>query len=94
MGSPAPTPIPILDCNGRDWKYPSIPFLFLKIVFIDEREREREREAETQEEGEAGSMQGADVGLDPRTPGSHPGLKADAQPLNHPGVPHYFRRLN
>ena len=26
--------------------------------------------------------------LDPRTPGSRPQLKADAQPLNHPSVPH------
>ena len=35
------------------------------------------REAETQAEGEAGSMQGADpVGLDPGSPGSHPGMKA------------------
>ena len=28
-----------------------------------------------------------DVGLDPRTPGSRPELKADAQPLRHPGAP-------
>ena len=42
-----------------------------------EREREREREAETQAEGEAGSMhREPDVGLDPGSPGSHPGLKA------------------
>ena len=41
---------------------------------------EREREAETQEEGEAGSMQEPDVGLNPRSPGSHPGPKAA---LNH-----------
>ena len=27
-----------------------------------------------------------DVGLDPRTPGSRPEPKADAQPLSHPGV--------
>ena len=27
------------------------------------------------------------VGLDPGTPGSCPELKADAQPLSHPGVP-------
>ena len=33
-------------------------------------------EAETQEEGEAGSMQKPDVGLDPRSPGSCPGLQA------------------
>ena len=28
-----------------------------------------------------------DVGLDPGTPRSRPELKADAQPLSHPGVP-------
>ena len=28
-----------------------------------------------------------DVGLDPMTPGSCPGLKAAAQLLSHPGVP-------
>ena len=31
-----------------------------------------------------------DAGLDPRTPGSHPGWKADAQPLSHPGIPNTF----
>ena len=52
--------------------------------------RDTERKAETQaERGEAGSMQGADVGLDPRTPGSRPEPKADAQPLSHPGIPLY-----
>ena len=28
-----------------------------------------------------------DAGFDPRTPGSRPEPKADAQPLSHPGVP-------
>ena len=32
-------------------------------------------------------MQEPDAGLDPRTPGSRPGLKADAKPLTHPGIP-------
>ena len=27
------------------------------------------------------------MGIDPRTPGSQPGPKADAQPLSHPGTP-------
>ena len=27
------------------------------------------------------------MGLNSGTPGSHPELKADAQPLSHPGVP-------
>ena len=51
-------------------------------------EREREREAETQAEGEAGSMhREPDVGFDPWSPGSHPGPKAGAKPLRHPGIP-------
>ena len=39
------------------------------------KDAQREREAETQAEGEPGSMQGARLGLDLRSPGSHPGLK-------------------
>ena len=31
-----------------------------------------------------------DVGLHPRTPGSCPGVKADAQKLSHPGIPCHF----
>ena len=48
--------------------------------------RDTERGAETQAEGEAGSCREPDVGLDPRTPGSRPEPKADAQPLSHPGA--------
>ena len=43
-----------------------------------QRHRQREKQAPCWE---------PDTGLDPRTPGSHPKLKADAQPLSHPGVP-------
>ena len=50
-------------------------------------ERERDREAETQAEGEAGSLHRANVGCDPKTPGSRPEPKADAQTLSHPGAP-------
>ena len=50
--------------------------------------RDTETQAETQEEGEAGSLpcREPDVGLDPRTPGSRPELRADAQLLSHPGI--------
>eukprot|EP00071_Canis_lupus_P029781 XP_022263338.1 glycerophosphodiester phosphodiesterase domain-containing protein 4 isoform X6 [Canis lupus familiaris] len=49
---------------------------------------QREGEAETQAEGEAGSMhREPDVGFDPGSPGSHPGSKAGAKPLRHPGIP-------
>ena len=46
------------------------------------RDTQREREAEPQAEGEAGSMRVPDAGLDPRTPGSRPGPKAEP-----PGLP-------
>ena len=50
--------------------------------------RETHREAETQAEKEKQApCREPDVGLNPRTPGSYPGPKADAQPLSHPGIP-------
>ena len=64
-----------------------IVFFFFKDLFIHKRHREREREAETQAEGEAGSTPEPDMGLDPGTPGSHPGPKAGVKPLSHPGIP-------
>ena len=42
------------------------------------RDRRREEQAPCQE---------PDVGLDPGTPGSRPGPKADAKPLSHPEIP-------
>ena len=42
-----------------------------------QRHRQREKQAPCKE---------TDVGLDPWSPGSHPELKADAQPLSHPGT--------
>ena len=47
---------------------------------------EGERQRHKQREKQAPCKE-PDVGLDPRTPGSHPGPKADAQLLSHPGVP-------
>ena len=44
----------------------------------ERRQRQREKQAPCRE---------PDVGLDPRTPGSHPGLEAVVQLLSHPGVP-------
>ena len=42
------------------------------------RDRQREKQAPYGE---------PDAGLDPRTPGSRPEPKADAQPLSHPDAP-------
>ena len=62
-----------------------ICFLFLKIfyLFIHERHRERGRNIGR----ERSRLHEPDVGLDPGTPGSHPGPKAGAQLLSHSGVP-------
>ena len=52
--------------------------------------RDRERQRCRQRDKQASCWE-PDTGLDPRTPGSCPEPKADAQPLNHPGVPiHLF----
>ena len=51
--------------------------------------RETERQRHRQREKHALCKE-PDVGLDPGTPGSCPGPKADAQLLSHPGVPLFF----
>ena len=48
--------------------------------------KKRERQRHMQREKQAPCRE-PDVGLDPRTAGSCPGLKAGAQPLSHPGIP-------
>ena len=47
--------------------------------------RDRERQRHRQREKQALCRE-PDVGLDPRTPGSLPEPKADAQLLSHPGI--------
>ena len=53
------------------------------------RDTERERQRHRQKEMQAPCKE-PEVGLDPGTPVSHPELKADTQPLSHPGVPRLF----
>lgn len=53
--------------------------------------RDIERKAETQTEEKQAPYREPDAELDPRTPGSRPEPKADAQSLSHPGIPRdYF----
>ena len=70
--------------EGLPWLV-SFFFVFLKIIylFIHERHTQREGQRPRQREKQAPHRE-PDVGLDPRTPGSRPELKADAQPLSHP----------
>ena len=66
----------------------SVSFLKRFYLFILERQRERERERERKaEKKEQAPCREPNMGLDPETPGSHPGLKAGAKPLSHPGCP-------
>ena len=51
------------------------------------RDTEREREERHRQREEQAPCREPDVGLNPRTPGSHPGPKAGTQPLSHPGIP-------
>ena len=53
------------------------------------RDTERERQRHRQREKQVPCRE-PNVGLDPRTPGSHPGPKAGAKPLSHPGIPRYI----
>ena len=48
------------------------------------REREAGRDIGT---GRSSLHAGSPMGLNPRTPGPRPGLKAGAKPLSHPGIP-------
>ena len=50
-----------------------------------QRHRQREKQAPCRE---------PDVGLDPRTPGSHPGPKAGTKQRSHPGIPFTFFRTD
>ena len=48
------------------------------------RDRERQRQRHRQKQT---PYREPKVGLDPRSPASHPGLKAGPKPLSHPGIP-------
>uniref|UniRef100_A0A452SBY0 ATP binding cassette subfamily G member 5 n=1 Tax=Ursus americanus TaxID=9643 RepID=A0A452SBY0_URSAM len=66
-----------------------IHLFFLKILFTYVTERQPAREGTQQGSGRESRLpaEEPDVELDPRTPGSRPEPKADAQRLRHPGAP-------
>ena len=57
-------------------------FLFLKTLFIYSWERHPERQRHRQSDRQAPCRE-SDLGLDPRSPGSGPGLKGGTKPLSH-----------
>uniref|UniRef100_A0A8C0LK84 ATP-binding cassette sub-family A member 17-like n=1 Tax=Canis lupus dingo TaxID=286419 RepID=A0A8C0LK84_CANLU len=59
-------------------------FFYKKILFIHERHRERSRDTGR---GRSRLLRGGRCSTQSQDPGSHPGPKADAQLLSHPGVP-------
>ena len=67
------------------WFVPRLS-IFLKKVFIYSWETQEERQRYRQREKQVPCRE-PDAGLNPRTPGSWPKPKADAQPLSHPRVP-------
>ena len=69
---------------GRDDE--DMLFGFFKILFIHEIQKERQRHRQRERQAPSGEP---DVGLNPRTLRPLPELKADAQPLSHPGIPRY-----
>ena len=71
----------------------SISASFFKKYFIYLFMRDTQKQRHRQREKQA-SCEEPDVGLNPRTLGSQLELKADAQPLSHPGAPKWtFRAL-
>ena len=64
------------------------PF-FKDFIYLFMRDTQRERQRHRQREKQAPCRE-PDMGLNPRTPGSHPEPKADVQPLSHPRVPESF----
>ena len=48
------------------------------------RDTERQRHRQREKQVPCGEP---DMGFDPRSPGLHPGPKAGAKPLYHPGIP-------
>ena len=51
------------------------------------RDPERERQRHRQREEKQAQGREPDAGINPGTPGSHPGPKAGAKRLSHPGIP-------
>ena len=69
------------------WKSTLICFyFFLRFIYLFMIERERERQRHRRREKQVPCRE-PDAGLDSGTPGLHPGPKAGAKPLSHPGIP-------
>ena len=84
-GSPGSCPEP--KAGAKLLRHPGIPLgpFFLRFYLFM---KDAEREAEIIRGGIMLFLGGKpDAGFEPRTPGSCPEPKADAQPQSHPGIP-------
>ena len=66
-------------------------FIFLRLyLFINKRHTHTQRGRDIRQREKQAPCRKPDVGLDPRTPGPYPELKAEAEPLSHPGIPSFI----
>ena len=63
--------------------------IFIKIFYLFINEAHKKRQRHRQREKQA-TCREPDAALDPRTPGSQPELKVDAQSLSLPGIPYFY----
>ena len=68
-------------------------FFFKDFIYLLMRDTHTEKQRHRQREKHA-PCRDPDVGLDPRTPGSRPGLKAGTKLLSHPGIPRRVEEFN
>ena len=72
--------------GAKPLSHPGIPSFFFLRFYLFMRDIEGEKQRQRQREKQAPCRE-PDVGLDPGTPGSHPGPKAGTKRLSHPGIP-------
>ena len=70
----------------NNWFKILLKIYFFKRFYLFMRDRERQRHRQREKQA---PCREPDVGLDPGSPGSHPGPKAVTKPLSHPGGPAY-----
>ena len=73
------------------WQQLNYQYFFKDFIYLFMRDMERERQRHRQREKQALCRE-PDLGLNPRTPGSRPEPKADAQQLSHPCVPQFLKQ--
>ena len=84
--------IPFRNMRIRHIRTFTPPLFFKDSIYLFMRHTHKQRQRHRQRKKQAPCRE-PDVGLDPRTPGSHPEPKAEAQPLSYPGVPTFTLKM-